>query len=122
MKPFPLMLCLFALGCHPQDDDTARQLTGGDVARGRAAIQRYGCGTCHEINGVDGARGLVAPPLTNIGDRMTLAGQLPNTSDNLIRWIADPQAIEKGTLMPDLDVTERDARDIAAFLYTQRSH
>jgi cytochrome c1 len=35
------------------------------------------------------------------------------------RWIRDPQHVAPGTAMPDLDVGARDARDIAAFLYTR---
>jgi len=90
------------------------------TARGRAAIERYGCGTCHTIPGVDNASALVGPPLTGIADRMILAGELPNTPENMIRWIREPQNVETNTLMPNLGVTERDARDIAAYLYTLR--
>ena len=48
-----------------------------------------------------------------------IAGKLPNSPDNLEQWIRDPQAITPGTDMPDLNVGKRDARDIAAFLYTR---
>jgi cytochrome c1 len=72
------------------------------------------------VPGVDGANGLVGPPLGTIGERTYLAGQLPNNADNMIRWIRFPQSVESGTAMPDLNVTERDARDIAAYLYTLR--
>jgi len=115
-----LMLLLLPTACHSQDDETARQLTGGEPGRGRAAIRRYGCGSCHEVPGIEGARGLVGPPLTNIADRLYLAGQLPNTPENMRRWISDPQGVEKGTAMPDMHVTAGDARDIAAYLYTLR--
>ena len=114
-----LVLLLLA-ACHNQDQDTARQLTGGEPSRGREAIQRYGCGACHTVPGVDSARGLVGPPLTGIANRTYLAGQLPNNPDNMKRWIREPQSIESGSAMPDLNVTERDARDIAAYLYTLR--
>lgn len=114
-----IVLLLFA-ACHPQDDRTARQLTGGEPDRGRVAIRAYGCGACHVVPGVRGATGLVGPPLTNIADRLYLAGQLPNTPDNMKRWIREPQKIESGTVMPNLHVSERDARDMAAYLYTLR--
>ncbi|HEX8170624.1 MAG TPA: c-type cytochrome [Thermoanaerobaculia bacterium] len=121
MKRFAAALALLVLAaCHPQDDDTARQLTGGEPRRGQAAIESYGCGTCHVIPGVDTASGNAGPPLTNIGNRLYLAGELPNTPDNMIRWVRSPQSIEKDTMMPDLKVTEHDARDIAAYLYTLR--
>lgn len=116
-----LLLVLLTGACRPQDDHTARQLTGGDPTRGRELIQQHGCGACHTIPGVRGATALVGPPLNGIADRMFLAGQLPNTPDNMKRWIREPQAIEFGTAMPDMGVTEGDARHIAAYLYTLRA-
>lgn len=115
-----IVLCALFLNCRGSDERTAMQMTGGDVRRGRAAIQRYGCGSCHSIAGVDGANGLVGPPLTGIADRSYLAGRLVNQPDNMLLWIMDPQTIDSETAMPDLAVSERDARDIAAYLYTQR--
>lgn len=115
-----LLALAVVAGCHPQDDRTASQLTGGDPRRGRAAIAWYGCGGCHTIPGVDASSGLVGPSLQMIGDRTYIAGNLPNHSENLILWITDPQKVEPGTAMPDLNVSQRDARDIAAYLYTLR--
>jgi cytochrome c oxidase assembly factor CtaG/cytochrome c2 len=92
----------------------------GDAARGRLAIDAYGCGACHTIPGVRGATGLVGPPLTRFGRRGIIAGQLPNTPPNLVRWILDPPAVEPGTAMPDLGVSVREARDIAAYLHALR--
>jgi cytochrome c len=94
---------------------------GGRPEQGRLAMrQQYGCGACHVIPGVEGATGLVGPPLTHWSGRVYIAGNLANTPDNLVRWIRDPQGVEPGTAMPNLGVTEADARDIAAYLYTLR--
>lgn len=90
--------------------------TGGDVEAGRAALQRYGCGGCHRIPGVPGASGRVGPPLADLVRRSILAGRLPNEPAGLIRWIREPRAVDPQTAMPDLAVTEGDARDIAAYL------
>jgi cytochrome c1 len=38
----------------------------------------------------------------------------------MMRWIQHPQHVEKGNVMPEMGVTETDARDITAFLYTLR--
>jgi cytochrome c len=117
----PLLIALLLLGgCRNQVVENAERMTGGDVERGQQLIAAYGCGTCHEVPGVHAATGLVGPPLTNIGDRMYLAGQLPNTPQNMMRWMRDPQTIERDTAMPDMNVSEGDARDIAAYLYTLR--
>lgn len=88
----------------------------GSVDLGRVAIRKYGCGSCHTIPGIKGADALVGPPLVHFRRRTFIAGQLKNTEANLRRWITDPQGVEPGTAMPDLDVTADDARNIAAYL------
>lgn len=95
-----------------------RQVVGGDPERGRQLIGTYGCGSCHVIPGVPGARGRVGPPLEGMAQRVFIAGQLTNVPENMVRWIENPQAVEPGTAMPDLGVSSGEARDIAAYLYT----
>lgn len=95
-----------------------RQVAGGDPEAGREAVVRHGCGACHTIPGIDEATGRVAPPLTAFADRGFVAGVLPNNADDLVRWIRDPPAVNPATAMPDLGVSEADARHIAAYLYT----
>jgi cytochrome c len=102
--------------CSRRTPDTP--VPGGDPARGKIQIAAYGCGSCHVIPGVSGARGLVGPPLTQFAYRAFIAGEAPNNSEFLIRWITVPQSIEPGTAMPNLGVSEGQARDIAAYLYT----
>lgn len=92
----------------------------GDASRGASVINTVGCGACHDIPGINGAKGVVGPPLTAWARRSFIAGKLPNSPDNLIRWVRDPHEIEPGTAMPDLDLTEQQARDVAAYLYTLR--
>lgn len=65
-----------------------------------------------------GANAPVGPPLAGISARGFLGGVLPNTPENLVRWLRAPQEINPRTAMPDLGVSERDARDIAAYLAT----
>jgi cytochrome c1 len=45
---------------------------------------------------------------------------LPNTPQNMVRWLRHPQAVSPKSAMPDLGVTEPDARDVAAYLSTLR--
>lgn len=89
-----------------------------DAERGRLAISQYACTTCHKIPGVVGADTPVGPPLSGIGTRAYLAGGLANTPENMSRWLRTPQQVNPRSAMPDLGVTERDARDIAAYLAT----
>jgi cytochrome c len=95
----------------------AATLTGGDPRAGREKAREYGCGSCHTIPGVPGADSRVGPPLVGMGSRMYIAGRLTNTPQHMVRWIQDPRAVDSATAMPTLGVTERDARDIAAYLY-----
>jgi cytochrome c1 len=98
----------------------AASLTGGDPHRGPGLAIRYGCAGCHRVPGVPGPGGLVGPPLAQVGSRVYLAGRLINTPGNLVRWIADPRAVDPGTAMPATGVSEAQARDIAAYLLSRR--
>jgi mono/diheme cytochrome c family protein len=89
-----------------------------DAERGRQAINQYACVTCHAIPGIVGPNAPVGPPLAGVGSRVVLAGVLPNSPENMVRWLRAPQAIAPLTAMPSLGVSERDARDIAAYLAT----
>ncbi|MGH8519641.1 MAG: c-type cytochrome, partial [Panacagrimonas sp.] len=91
-----------------------------DAERGRRALNQYACVTCHAIPGVVGPNAPVGPPLAGIGARGFLGGVLPNSPENMVRWLRAPQEINPRTAMPDLGVTERDAADIAAYLGTLR--
>jgi len=100
------------------DIKAAVRATGGDPSRGKDKIRFYGCSTCHTIPGIQEANGKVGPPLTTFALRIYIAGQLPNTPDNLRRWIRNPHQIEQHTAMPEMGVSDGDSRDIAAYLYT----
>jgi len=107
---------LLCLACNSASDQKAAALTGGDPHAGIAAVSHYGCGSCHSIPRVSGANGQVGPSLASIGNRRYIAGELPNTPENMIRWIQHPQAVNEKTAMPELGVTEQDARNITALL------
>ena len=92
----------------------------GNAENGRLLLRQYGCGGCHRIPGVEAARGNVGPSLEGIARRVYLAGRLPNTPENMVRWIVEPKAIHPGTAMPDLSVSEAQAHDMVAHLYRLR--
>lgn len=117
-----LTALLASSGCRGGRDAASTFViaTGGDAVRGRAVIEHAGCGSCHTIPGVRRAHGLVAPPLIWFAKRTFIAGEVPNTPENLIQWILQPQSIEPNTAMPMLGLSERQARDVAAYLYTLR--
>ena len=88
-----------------------------DAAAGNAAFSKW-CLPCHAAG--EGATIKLGPPLNGIGQRYYIAGELPNTPDNLMLWIQHPRQVEAHTAMPEMGVTEQDSRDIAAYLYTLR--
>jgi cytochrome c oxidase assembly factor CtaG/cytochrome c2 len=114
-----LLLVMTLIGCGQKGDSVAG-LTGGYPERGRDAMRKYGCQSCHSIPGVTGARALVGPPLEGIATRSFIGGVLVNSPANMMAWIQDPPAHAPRTAMPDLGVTDKDARDMTAYLYTLR--
>jgi cytochrome c2 len=91
---------------------------GADADRGKRVIASFGCGACHAIPGVRAARGDVGPSLAGFARRTFIGGAIPNVPDRLVLWILDPRALNPDTAMPGLGLTEREARDAAAYLYT----
>lgn len=85
--------------------------------RAQTVLRQYACENCHLMDDVVGPHTYVGPPLHDWSKRKLIAGVLPNTPDNLVRWIMDPQSISHDTLMPDLDVTETHAREMADYLF-----
>ena len=103
-------------GCDRQDVSAATSL-GGDAQRGADLIGKYGCGNCHDIPNIANAHGNVGPPLTRVGARTYLAGFIRNSPDSMARWLQDPQRVLPGNAMPTMGISEKEARDMTAFLY-----
>jgi cytochrome c oxidase subunit II len=84
--------------------------------RGHDVFLRATCPQCHAIRGTL-AGGAYGPDLTHVGSRTTIAaGVLPNTEDNLKRWIRNPHQFKPGTKMPPHDLTDGDLQAVAAYL------
>lgn len=112
-------LMLLLAGCRGgQRNDVYVVYTGGNWKEGRATIVKYRCGACHVIPGISDANGMVGPPLLWFARRTYIGGELPNSPANLEKWLQDPKSVEPGTAMPDLGLSEQDAKNVAAYLYT----
>jgi len=107
-------------GCRQRPARVQGSMVGGDPERGRATMRAYGCTSCHAVPSMVGDNPSVGPSLEGFGGRAYIAGVLPNTPENLLRWIQDPPGVDSLTAMPNLGVTSRDATDIAEYLYTLR--
>jgi cytochrome c len=102
------------------DDAKPVRVPGGDAKLGKRLIEQYQCGSCHAIPEVAAARGSAGPPLDGFGRRSYIAGRIPNLPDPLAQWLVNPPAMKPGTMMPDLGISQKDARHMAAYLYTLR--
>jgi cytochrome c551/c552 len=109
---------LFAAACSSAQRQADPPTIQARVAHGKYLVRSYGCETCHEIPNIDAVRGSIGPSLKHIATKYYLAGQLANSPENLRRWIQHPHSINPQTLMPDMNVTDDDAVDIALFLET----
>ena len=76
------------------------------------------CASCHNVPGVPAAVGDIGPSLKGIGARPLIAGKLPNVPDNMVRWLMHPQQVSPESAMPDLGLSQDQARRIAAYLAT----
>jgi cytochrome c oxidase subunit 2 len=87
----------------------------GPAADGKAVFARNACVGCHTIRGV--SAGTLGPDLTHFGSRRTLAaGLLPNTLENVARWLRDPPALKPSVKMPNLGLSDADTGVLAAYL------
>lgn len=89
-------------------------LAGQQVFLGSACIN------CHTVRGTP-ANGLTGPDLTHLASRRSLgAGILPNTRGHLGGWIADPQALKPGNLMPASDLSSEELNLLLVYLESLR--
>ena len=111
-----LVISLALLGCS-RDDSPTTTAGVGDARRGATLIAEYGCGSCHVIPGIENAHAVTGPPLDGFRDRVYVAGLLVNDVDDLARWIRRPSSVNPGNAMPDVGLSEAEARDVVAYLY-----
>ncbi len=119
---FLVAVLLIALtACKPSGATKlwASETTGGIPEHGKKAIGKHGCAACHTIDGIS-SEAMVGPPLTRMAARSYLAGNMQNNAANLIRFIQHPRAVHNDTAMPEIGLTDQEARDIAAYLYTYK--
>jgi cytochrome c oxidase subunit 2 len=87
------------------------------IIAGQSAFDVH-CGSCHAVRGTDAA-GALGPDLSHLMTRRTLAaGTLPNDPIDLMRWVADPQALKPGSLMPRPELSSSELADVRAYMDT----
>lgn len=117
---FSLIVMGLAGGCADRPAETAAPTAPASsqiLDRGAMALHAYGCGSCHLIPGMASADGIVGPPLVDMRRRVYIGRGLPNTPQNMARWIQLPQQFAPGSAMPDMQVSDADAQAITAYLW-----
>jgi len=100
--------------------EKAAGASSGDPQAGRTLLIAKGCGACHTARGVPEASGTIGPTLNGIASKPMIAETIPNTPENMKRWITNPTTIKPGTMMPPLGLSDKEADDLVAFLETLR--
>jgi cytochrome c oxidase subunit II len=74
------------------------------------------CLNCHAVTvNPDGNR--IGPDLSHMGSRhMLLSGMIPNTHENLTRWLENPQKVKEGALMPNFMLSKKDVKALVTYL------
>jgi cytochrome c oxidase subunit II len=87
----------------------------GPAAEGKAIYTRSACVGCHTIRGVSG--GALGPDLTHFGSRALFgAGLWPTNVEHVAAWLKDPPALKPGAKMPNLNLSDAEARALAVYL------
>jgi cytochrome c oxidase subunit 2 len=87
----------------------------GAAAEGKTVYTRSACVGCHAIKGV--SAGVLGPDLTHFGGRALFgAGLWPTSPEHVVAWLKDPPALKPGSKMPNLKLTDAEAKALAAYL------
>ncbi len=85
---------------------------------GAELFLELGCAACHRVAGTP-AEGTRGPDLSDLAVRRTLgAGAIENNRANLGGWVADPQALKPGNLMPPTPMSGEQLQALLAYLET----
>jgi mono/diheme cytochrome c family protein len=83
------------------------------VEQGRQLFySKYACQACHIVDTKED-RGYIGPTLTQVGSRLNAAW--------IYHWLKDPQGLRPGTLEPNWNMSDNDARALTAFLTTLKA-
>jgi len=86
------------------------------AARGQRVFNRESCAGCHAVRGTQ-ATATIGPDLSNFGERQWIGSlTVPNTPENLSRWIVEPDRVKPGNLMPPTALSPDDLAAVVAYL------
>jgi cytochrome c2 len=117
----PALALLAACQSAPAEPTAVPVPLTGEAAEGKEVFLNRGCVVCHRVPGVPEAQGTIGPNLRGVGNPAThpkIAAVVDNTTDNMVRWLMNPQTVKPGTAMPSVGLSEAEARKLAAFMET----
>ena len=86
--------------------------TATQVEQGKQLFySKYACQSCHIVD-VKADKGYIGPTLTGVGSRLTAAWTF--------HWLKNPQALRPGTVEPNRNLSDEDAKALTAFLMTKK--
>ena len=94
----------------------------GDYDSGRTLVNSLGCKGCHQIQPepdpnysptIQGIRMEQGPNLIGLGSKVK--------EDWLLSWLKNPYSYHEDTKMPNLRITDQEAKDIAAYLLADKN-
>lgn len=107
----------FAAWIGQQKQPAQQDFTGNSAAsEGQTVFMHNACINCHTVAGTV-ATGRFGPDLTHLASRDTIAsGAIPNSAENLRKWIDDPNSMKPGSLMPAMHLNSHDLDAITVYL------
>jgi cytochrome c len=100
------------------DYDHGKRMTGGDPEAGKQAIVMHDCSSCHVIPGIEGDVDVQGPSLSRWSTRSSIVNEWPNSPVNLEKWLRSSEELRPGTTMKLMNMNVKEARDIAAYLFS----
>jgi len=83
-----------------------------DIEHGKQLFySKYACQSCHIVD-AKSDKGYIGPTLTQVGSRLNAAW--------IYYWLKNPQALRPGTIEPNRNMPDEDARAMTAFLASQK--
>ncbi len=105
-----------------QQQDKAREPVSELEQKGKQVFTTKGCVACHSVRGVaelTQRSQSTGPDLTHVGARTSIAANvLPNSVENLAKWVKNPQSIKEAALMTNLNLSDEDSLAVATYLYS----
>ncbi len=106
------IMTVYQTPAFDRDSLPASGYPSAQVEQGKQLFySKYACQSCHIVD-TKADKGYIGPTLTQVGSRLNAAW--------IYYWLKNPQALRPGTIEPNRNMSDEEARALAAFLMTQK--